>query len=159
MGNNRIRRAEKKDLKRVGELLRQVLEVHADGRPDIFIHGKRKYTDEELLVIFEDSSKPVFVAVDESDEVTGYAFCVFEETKNANCLHDMKTLYIDDICVDEAFRRHHIAADLYEYVVNYAKETGCYHITLNVWESNTDAMRFYEAMGMKPLKTMMETIL
>lgn len=159
VGNNRIRRACEKDIQRVAVLLRQVLEVHADGRPDIFVHGKRKYTDEELRGIFADPSKPVFVAVDSNDSVTGYAFCIFEETKGANCLHDMKTLYIDDICVDETLRRQHIATDLYNYVIAFAKENGCYHVTLNVWTSNPDAQRFYEAMGMKPLKTMMETIL
>ena len=35
----RVRRAQDKDIKRVTELLGQVLELHADLRPDLFIHG------------------------------------------------------------------------------------------------------------------------
>lgn len=154
-----IRRAEAKDLNRVNDLLHQVLTVHADGRPDIFIHGTKKYTDEELLELFKDDSKPIFVHTDDSGYVNGYAFCVFEEVKNVTNMYDMKTLYIDDVCVDEVCRGQHIATKLYEYVEKFAKENGCYRITLNVWEINPGARKFYEAMGMKPLKTTMETIL
>ena len=37
------------------------------------------------------------------------------------------------------------------------EETGCDSVTLNVWSVNGEAAAFYERMGMKPLKTMMET--
>ena len=154
-----IRRAQPKDLPRVNALLHQVLTVHAEGRPDIFIPGTKKYTDEELLAIFHDDSRPVFVSTDENDVTVGYAFCILEETRGANNLRDMKTLYIDDICVDEASRGKHIASGLYDHVRRYAKEIGCYHITLNVWTCNPGARKFYEKMGMVPLKTVMEDIL
>lgn len=151
-----IRRAEAKDLQKVNELLCQVLEVHAKGRPDIFISGTKKYRDEELLELFRDDTRPVFVYTDEEDIVKGYAFCIFEELKGANNLYDMKTLYIDDVCVDENSRRQGIAGKLYRFVCDFAEKSGCDRITLNVWELNSGAKAFYEAMGMKPLKTVME---
>lgn len=151
-----IRRAEIRDTERVHELLSQVLTVHANGRPDIFIPGTRKYTDDELAEIFADDSTPVFVLTDEDDITLGYAFCIFEEIKDSNNMRDMKTLYIDDICVDENHRGKHIATQLYEYVKVFAKDAGCDRITLNVWEVNPVAKAFYESMGMKPLKTVME---
>ena len=154
-----IRRAIEKDIPRVKALLLQVLTVHADGRPDIFIHGTTKYTDDELRALFCDDTRPVFVSTDGDDCVQGYAFCILEQTRGANNLHDMLTLYIDDICVDERCRGQHVASGLYEYVRRYAREIGCYHITLNVWTVNPVAQKFYEAMGMKPLKTMMEEVL
>lgn len=154
-----IRRAIEKDLARVNDLLEQVLTVHANGRPDIFIPGTKKYTDEELLALFRDDTRPIFVSTDERDEVMGYAFCVIEETRGANNLHDMRSLYIDDVCVDEKLRGRGIATELYRYVRSYAKDIGCYHITLNVWELNGPARKFYEAMGMAPLKTVMEDVL
>lgn len=155
-----IRRANANDLEGVNSLLRQVLTVHANGRPDIFIPDTKKYTDDQLIALFSDDSRPVFVCIDdENGQVLGHAFCIIEETKNVNNLRDMKTLYIDDICVDEAHRRKHIAADLYAFVKAYAESIGCYHITLNVWEINPAAKAFYERMGMKPLKTVMEDIL
>lgn len=154
-----IRRATADDLAGINALLRQVLTVHADGRPDIFIHNTKKYTDEELLTLFADDTNPVFVSVDADGRVLGHAFCALQETKNIVNLHDMRTLYIDDICVDEACRHRHIASDLYAYVRAYAQSLGCYHITLNVWACNPAATAFYEKMGMQPLKTMMEDIL
>ena len=154
-----IRRAEARDLGRVSDLLQQVLEVHAEGRPDIFISGTRKYRDDELLTLFSDDSRPVFVYSDEQDLVQGYAFCILEETTGCYNLWDMKSLYIDDICVDEQHRKQGIAKALYEHVIAYAKAQDCYHVTLNVWELNPGAKAFYEKMGMKPLKTVMEQVL
>ena len=74
-------------------------------------------------------------------------------------LTDIRTLYIDDICVDETFRGSGAGRALYEAVLAYATDSGCYNITLNVWSCNPGAQRFYEAMGLKPQKICMETIL
>ena len=71
----------------------------------------------------------------------------------------MKTLYIDDICVDEQYRGRHIGKALYEYVLEYARSIGCHNITLNVWEGNQPALQFYRNMGMGVQKTTMEVIL
>lgn len=154
-----IRRAEQKDTEKVLDLLHQVLEVHADLRPDLFISGTTKYTDEELHAIFADETTPVYVAVNEADEVLGYAFCILEEPVESNNLHPHRTLYIDDICVDEKARGQHVATNLYNHVKDEAKHLGCYNITLNVWAGNTGAEQFYAAMGMKPRKTMLEAVL
>lgn len=154
-----IRRAENKDTAKVLDLLHQVLEVHADLRPDLFLSGTTKYTDEELHAIFADDKTPVWVAVNDADEVLGYAFCILEEPVPSNNLRPHRTLYIDDICVDESARGQHVATSLYEHVKVEAKRLGCYNITLNIWAGNTSAEQFYAAMGMKPRKTMLEAIL
>ena len=154
-----IRKAENKDTAKVLDLLHQVLEVHAGLRPDLFISGTTKYTDEELHAIFADETTPVYVAVNDNDEVLGYAFCILEEPVPSNNLHPHRTRDIDDICDDEKARGQHVATHLYEHVKAEAKRLGCYNITLNVWAGNDGAQKFYEAMGMKPRKTMLETIL
>ncbi len=151
-----VRRARESDIPRIGELLLQVHAVHAEKRPDIFRRGSRKYTDGELLSILKNEKMPVFVAVDETDSALGYAFCVLEEIRDDGSLCDRKSLYIDDICVDEARRGGGIGSLLYNHVLAFAREEGCYHVTLNVWTLNEGAMRFYEKCGMTPLKTVME---
>ena len=152
-----VRRATPKDTDRINDLLFQVAGVHSDGRPDIFKSGSKKYTDEELLAIISDDSTPIFVAEDENGYVCGYAFCIYEITEGSNLLCDMKTLYIDDLCVDEKCRGGGVGRALYEYALEYAKKIGCYNLTLNVWECNPTAKRFYEKMGLLPQKTVMET--
>ncbi len=154
-----IRRAEEKDMDGLNRLLLQVCLVHHKGRPDLFKYGAKKYTDEELKAIIQDDKTPIFVAVDEKEEVMGYAFCVFQQHINNNILTDIKTLYIDDLCVDENIRGKHIGKSLYEHVLSFAKENGCYNVTLNVWSLNEGAVKFYEKCGLKPQKIGMETIL
>ena len=134
--------------------------VHHKGRPDLFQGNRnRKYTEEQLKDMIHDEENPIFVAVDEQDRVLGYAFCIFRQYLNDNILTDIKTLYIDDLCVDETIRGQHIGKRLYEAVLAFAKESGCYNVTLNVWSCNEPAMKFYEKCGLKPQKIGMETIL
>ena len=154
-----IRRAEEKDMSDILKLLEQVLTVHHKGRPDLFKGGVRKYTEEELAVMLADDTRPIFVGVNEEGRVLGYAFCVFIQHLNDNILTDIKTLYIDDLCVDEEIRGQHVGKQLYEYVLAFAKEQGCYNVTLNVWELNPGAKKFYEACGLVPQKIGMEKIL
>ena len=154
-----IRKAKNSDLEGIKSLLLQVLTVHHKGRPDIFKGNCRKYTDEQILEIISDEKTPVLIAADENDNVMGYAFCIFQQHIGSNIMTDIKTLYIDDLCVDENIRGKHIGSSLYNAVLDFARENGCYNVTLNVWSCNQSAMKFYEKMGLVPQKIGMEKIL
>ena len=153
-----IRQAKEKDIPAILNLLSQVLEVHAVIRPDLFISGTTKYTAEELKEILADQYRPVFVA-EEGGEVLGYCFCVLERVERNNMHRDSMTLYIDDLCVDEKRRGQHIGRQLADFATAFARETGCYDITLNVWEGNDTAREFYRRNGFTTRKTVMEKIL
>ena len=153
-----IRFAKEKDIPKISDLLSQVDLVHHNGRPDIFKIG-RKYSAEELKVLLGDKTRPILVCVDENDEVMGYCFCIYQRHENNSVLTDIKTLYIDDLCVDETLRGKHIGKALYEAAVALARENECYNLTLNVWSCNPSALRFYEACGLVPQKIGMELIL
>ncbi len=154
----KIRKAIVADIDGILDLLVQVNMVHHKGRPDLFKGPTTKYSSQELEKILEDVNLPIFVCV-EDEKVLGHAFCVIQEHKGERLLEDIKTLYIDDICVNENERGRHIGQSLYEYVIDYAKSIKCYNVTLNVWECNPGAKAFYETMGMKVQKTGMEFIL
>ncbi len=154
-----IRRAEQRDIPGIAELLLQVAQVHADGRPDLFMSGGTKYTNDELAHIIEDDERPIFVAVDATDAVLGYAFCVYEDYTKDTVRTHVKTLYIDDICVDAKARGQHVGSAIYQHVIDFARSEGFYNVTLNVWSCNPGAQRFYEAMGMQPYKIGMEQVL
>lgn len=153
-----IRRAEEKDMDALEKLLKQVLTVHHTIRPDLFKPNAQKYTRPELMELIRDDARPIFVAV-EMGEVLGYCFTVFEQHIGSNILTDVKSLYIDDLCVDENARGKGVGTALYGYACDFAKASGCYNVTLNVWAGNDDAMRFYESKGLKPQKVGMEHIL
>ena len=154
-----VRRATEADIPKIMELLVQVDMVHHNGRPDIFKGPATKYNEDQLRTIIDDDSTPVFVCTDEKGIPLGHAFCIHKQILDDNVLTDIKTLYIDDICVDEAARGRHVGKALYDHVMEYARNGHFYNVTLNVWACNPGAMRFYEAMGFKPQKIGMEQII
>ena len=151
-----IRQASVADIPRLIDLLHQVDMIHHQARPDLFKPNTTKYDEQELVVSLEDETKPIFVYDD--SEVLGYAFCQITEVKNDRLLQDRKSLYIDDLCVDETARGRHIGSALFEFVRDYAKSIGCQAVTLNVWAGNDAAMQFYQSKGMRPQKTGMEMV-
>ncbi len=154
-----IRRATDADIPQLDRLLYQVEAVHQKGRPDLFKEGCKKYTDEELTELLADEERPVFGAFDENGFLAGYAFCILEDFTKDEVRTPVKSLYIDDLCVEETLRGSHVGRQLYEYVLSYAKSIGCYDVTLNVWSCNPTAMAFYEHCGLTPYKVGMEKIL
>ena len=155
---NSVRRAEERDIPAVLNLLVQVNMVHHNGRPDLFKGPTTKYTAEELKAIFSNGETPVFVCTDEDDRVLGHGFCIMEQY-GGQLMTERTTLYIDDICVDENARGRGVGRALYEHILDYAREAGCYNVTLNVWSCNPGATAFYEKLGMVPYKIGMEKIL
>ncbi|MBP3884773.1 MAG: GNAT family N-acetyltransferase [Olsenella sp.] len=156
----KIRRARGRDIPQIEDLLQQVLDVHAKGRTDLFKPNTTKYTEDELEKILADDARPVFVAVsDDGSDVLGYAFCVYQQHVGSNNMTDVRTLYIDDLCVDASQRGQHVGSALYRHVLDFARNEGFYNVTLNVWSCNPGAQRFYEAMGLRPYRIGMEQIL
>ena len=152
-----IRKAIKNDIKQIINLLHQVNMVHYQIRPDLFKPHTTKYNELELCKLLDDDSRPIFVYDDGG--VLGYAFCQITEIQNNILLQDTKTLYIDDICVDESARGRHVGKSLFDHVLDYAKTIGCHNVTLNVWTGNNAALSFYKNMGMQVQKTTMEMVL
>lgn len=154
-----IRKASTKDIPRIKELLQQVLEIHANIRPDIFIPGTAKYTEKELEDILSDENRPIYVATSREDTCIGYAFFILKNQPFSNNMVPFKSLFIDDLCVDQNTRGQHIGEKLIEHVKEEAKKMGCYEVTLNVWAGNTSAEKFYEKMGFQTKERQLEYIL
>ena len=152
-----IRLATTNDIPRLLELLHQVNMVHYERRPDIFKPHTTKYNAVQLQDLLTQPDKAIFVYEDES--VQGYAFVQMEDVHDDILLQDMRTLYIDDICVDEQARGKHVGKQLFDHVRAYAEKLGCRAITLNVWEGNDAAMAFYRKLGMSVRKTCMEMMI
>lgn len=157
--NKNIRKAKVSDIPEIQRLLVEVNMVHHNIRPDLFKGPATKYTVDELKEIIADENRPIFVCVGDNGEFYGYIFCELIETKESQLRTGIRTLYIDDLCVDESARGQHAGSALYKYALNYASELHCYNVTLHVWEGNDTAERFYRNIGMKPQYTCMETIL
>lgn len=153
-----IRFAQARDVGDILRLLRQVGRVHHEGRGDIFRSDAQKYGASQVLSMLDVPDAPIFVAV-EDGRLLGYGFCFVRKIEKDPVLCDRTELYIDDLCVDEDCRGKGVGKAIYEQILRYAKQRGCYHVTLNVWSCNPGAVAFYEAMGMSPMKIGMEALL
>ncbi len=173
-----IRKAEPKDFEAINSLLYKVHKVHSDSRPDYFIAGQKKYNDEELKKLIQDgingdeerkkagfsetATNPIYVYQIEDGTVVAYIICIFETTgarEKNNHIRQKRNLYMDDICVDDRYRRQGIARALFKYVFDVAKDNKCDSITCNVWALNPSMTKIIEKIGFKPLKTTFEQIL
>ena len=150
-----IRFATETDIPEMLDLLLQVGDVHHQIRPDLFREGAQKYDEAALKRLLADPNRPI-LAGDGVGKMVWYAFCILQDGKNVSALCDRKTLYIDDLCVDEKVRGAGVAAAIYQGVLDYARSIGCDAVTLNVWCGNDRAMRFYEKCGLRPQKIGME---
>ena len=143
-----VRPAKKEDHNAVERLLRQIAQLHANLRPEIFREGSRKYDEEQFAAMIQDTSTPVLVAENERGNVLGYAMLQVKCVGAAHPVLLPRTFfYLDDLCVDEAARGRGVGKALMQGVRELARERGIEKIELNVWECNEAAMRFYERLG------------
>ena len=126
-------------------MLGQILRLHAALRPDVFRDDREKFTPEELGELFSREDRPAFAA-EEDGICVGYALCEIRRPDAPQML-PRKVLYLDDLCVDSAFRGRGIGKALVGFVRGYADEIGADSLELNVWECNSDAKAFYENLG------------
>lgn len=153
-----IRKAATRDIPALLKMLAEINRLHYEGRPDLFRPGQ-KYNAAELDVLLRDPQHLTLVADDGEGGVAGYAICQVQDHRNNHVLAPVRTLYLDDLCVEDGRRGGGIGRKLMEAVKAEAKQMGCHNLTLNVWECNPKAQHFYETCGMKPMKTCMEMVL
>lgn len=154
-----IRKARMEDRLGIERLLKEVNNLRQKLRPDIFIENAIKYNEEKFNALISNGATPIFVAVDEDGNVLGHLFCQVRDHADVAVYKDFKTLFIDDLCVAESAHRQGIGKSLFDFALKYARQNGCYDVTLNVWSGNDSALAFYEKMGMFPKETQMEYIL
>lgn len=154
-----IRRATEKDIPGIKKLLEQVLYIHHVGRPDIFKEKGQKYTNDKLAELIKVAENPIFVYEDENGDIIGHCFCQTIDRPESPNTYEYKTLYIDDLCIEEGARGKHVGKAMYDYVKNFAKENGYYNLTLHAWECNPKAVGFYKHLGMEVQQYTMEEIL
>ena len=153
-----IRLAKPEDTLGILRLLEQIGRLHYNLRPDIFQAHAQKFGASQILARLANPATPTFVAA-EGEKVVGYSFCEQKSFDKHPVIADHKELFLEDLCVDENARGQGIGKALYNYVCQYARQQGCHNLTLHVWHDNAEAVGFYKAMGMKPQRYIMETLL
>ncbi len=106
------------DIPRLQELFAQILIVHHQARSDILKVKGSKFTDKELEGVIGDANKPVFVYEDEAGTILCHLFLIIKEvSENDGPQKPIKTLFIDDLCVEEKARGQKLGEKLYQFAL------------------------------------------
>ena len=151
-----IREAKIEDLKQITIILEQIARMHYENRPDIFRKKSKKQIEKDLIEEINDDEKNVIIATDESSKVYGILICRIKETKAHINLKNSKTLWIEELGVNEKYRKNGIGKQLMKKAEEMAKKLGCKRIELNCWNFNQNAVNFYKAFGMDSQRIIFE---
>lgn len=133
----RIRKASLADIPRILELYEELTEekqtISSDTAQRVFIEIAAM-PNQELLVAEKDGF------------VVGSLFVQIIP----NLSHDARPWAIlENMIVDNRYRRQGIGRLLLEYVLNRSREAGCYKVQLLSNEKRLEAHKFYRSMGFK----------
>ena len=150
-----VRLAQEQELDRVNELRKQVNDLHVAGKPEVFKPGFCKELQDFIHVIRADPEQEIVVA--ETDgKISGFAVLHHIFRPENPFMKERDFLDIDELCVDEAYRRQGVASEMLRFIQDLARERNFHRIELNMWEFNQDALAFYEAAGFKTFRRYME---
>lgn len=149
-----IRIANFGDRERLTELFTELHRYHTEIKPETFVMPRREWFEDRIHEILADGGQTVFVYESEG-VINGYAVVQIKETGSEE-MTPRRLCYIDCLAVDERRRREGIGAKLFGAVKEYGVQNGCTHIQLGVTARNTNAVGFYEKMGLVPRTIIME---
>lgn len=131
--------------------------LHTEGRPDIFAPGFPQELADYLNVIFERENSEVVVA-ELDGQIVGFACIAYVERPASVFRNALRYCDIDELCVDERFRRQGIGRVMFDFIKARAADQGFSRIELNMWEFNENALRFYESLGFQTYRRYMEYV-
>ena len=150
-----VRFACENELDRINKLRKQVNDLHVEGKPDVFKPGFSEELENYLYVIWKDPEQKI-VVVEQNDIICGFAVLRHITKKETPFMVERDFLDIDELCVDEAYRRKGAATKMVAFIKEYAAKKGYRRIELNMWEFNQGALAFYESVGFQTYRRYME---
>ena len=152
----KIRRATRIDTSQIIPLLDDAAKIHAKIRPDIF---KNKTIEEirnnlEEMMTLDDNN--IILVAEDKQVIKGIIICKIRNIENHINLKNARVLWVNEICVNQKYRRTGIGSALIEKAKEIAKENNCVRLELNCWELNENAIKFYKNLGLTTQKRVME---
>lgn len=151
-----IREAKIKDIEQIVIILEQISKIHYEKRPDIFKKKSKNEIRKNTIEMLKDKKRKIIVAADDTLKIYGLIIYNIKEVKEHINLRDSKVLWIEELGVDESYRKNGIGKMLMEKVEEDAKMLDCTRIELNCWDFNNNAISFYERFGMRTQRRIME---
>lgn len=141
-----FRLASEADFDVVNRLARQVHELHVSWRPDLFRSVEYPIPHEEFSGLLQEQR---LLLAQQDGKVIAYAVFGVQQL-DVPKLMPHKTLKLDEICVDEAYRRQGVAKVFLHELMQRGREQGCNDLRLTCDPHNAAGIALYESLGMKP---------
>ncbi|WP_308639418.1 GNAT family N-acetyltransferase [Paenibacillus silvisoli] len=150
-----IRSAKQEDYEALLPLFWQVHHVHVVERPDLYKVNAAPVGEELFQRQLEDDQHHLFVAV-LGDAIVGVVVARVDETIENSFVNARKVLLVDSLCVADTVRKKGIGRKLMQHVFELANALNVDSVELGVSETNQQALRFYESIGMTTKSRKME---
>lgn len=155
--NLKIREAIKNDYINISNLVKEVHNLHVENRPDIYLDNDNPLMKDRFEGLLNSDNVKLFVVEDVyNNKLVAYSIVQIMLPKNILLLVQSKFAHIDDFCVKSENQKTGIGKMLFNYIVDYAKSQGASSLQLMVSEFNTNAIKFYETLGMSTRSRRME---
>lgn len=147
------RSANLSDFKDIKRLLDELNHSSVELLPGFFKIAKA--TDDQVEKLIKDENCLLIVAED-NDKIIGLIEAYFHITKDISILVKKEYIYIQNIIVDEHFRRKGVGKALIDAVKKLGEEKNIEYYRLSVIPNNIPAIKFYEREGFKGIMYSME---
>ncbi|HXZ06398.1 MAG TPA: GNAT family N-acetyltransferase [Ktedonobacteraceae bacterium] len=142
-----LRTATLEDYEGLFLLYAQLDQVHTEALPEFFRSVEEPARSRQYFAeIIANKDAALFVAEYEGTLV-GAIHCFIDDAPKIPFIVPRRFVLIDDMVVDENFRRRGVGQALLERVDQWVREKGLTEVVLGVWEFNTAARFLYEKLG------------
>ncbi len=149
-----IRPAVKEDHRAIIPIGLETQDLHSNAHPEIFMQGMSGVPAEYFSEILERKDMMAFVAELEG-KVVGYVLMKLRDAPQRELLVERRDAVIDDIGVLKAYQGQGIGRQLFQACAEWAKAQSAKSLDLRAWEFNSNAIAFYERLGMKTISRIM----
>jgi ribosomal protein S18 acetylase RimI-like enzyme len=153
-----IRQATEADFDPVGRIFADENKFHADLLPDRFQIADPIMTREWFHEIIGNENKALLVA-DLNNELVGLILIELRTNPDDPIFVPRRYAYVDEVAVTTSQRGQGIGRLLMAQAHEWIVAQGVKEVELNVWESNTGAIAFYEELGYQPLRRRLRFLL
>jgi ribosomal protein S18 acetylase RimI-like enzyme len=153
-----IRQATEADFEQVGKVFAQENRFHAKLLPEIFKVAEPIMTHEWYDEILSNPHKALFVA-ELGSAIIAVLLLKVMTSPDDPIFQPRRYVYVDEIAVEEIHRGQGVGQSLMRKAGEWALAQGAREIELNVWETNTRAILFYENLGYTTIRRTMKLTL
>ncbi len=151
-----IKKATFKDYDFFFKLFCEVQNIHNALYPEIFKKSSKRTMSKQVFKEYINDKKNFILIAYRNDSPMGYLYATVKPRKSSPLYLKPKTIYINQICVTEQFRKKGIAKKMLDQVIETAKRKKINKIQLDTWDLNESAQKSFKKLGFEIFNVKME---